>query len=804
MHVFGRRRRSASAVGLVLLVSAAVPGMAFAQAKPSADGLAMISSQGARLVDPAGCTVILKGCNLGNWFMLESWMLGGCLQDGGQNYRDQASLYRDLQSRFGSARCEQLIDLWRDGYITARDFDQIKSFGMNVVRLPFDYRLLQSDQPPYDLKPNAFRWLDHALQLAEAAHVYVILDLHGTPGGQSGQDHTGEAGQNHLWHNDMNKRRTVELWRAIAQRYKDRSVVAAYDLINEPYGDYHTDERPELAVLMPQILRAIRSTGDHHVVFFAGALNGGIGFYGNPHDQGFDNVGFTEHSYAGLFGSKPALETQARVLNQQMPMKAAYVDRLGVPYFLGEFNVVLSSEWPQRLMRAYYDFFAQHGWAGTMWSYKLLKPAGGAANDGWYLVTNADSLPTLDVRTSSYQDIASFFASFGTMRLTHFEPMRQMLTTATPPPLHLSTYPALPTTAPTDAAEHAPKDYTSVDLGSAALTPGYTTTGEDHTLTIGAGGSDIGTNSDSCRFVSQAVHGDSDTAAQIISLLNSAEYAKAGVMARWGDGAGAAMAMVNVFPDGTVAFMSRPKAGARSAETKLQAGLTLPVQLRLNIATGRASGYYRDDAGQWRLIGTAVVPATPDYRTGLAVCSHVDAALTVAKVRLGVAPLPSVAELATDSLLENGSFSSNGGSLPAGWSGWGSASCNGSAVSWALGRGAGIWQDVVVEPGQRYIFAINARRGGAADDQLRSNSSSVELRLESSIAGEQVTVNSQSLKAANLTAGTAWTRLSVSGTAASDKLRVLVVGSSSADADADAGGGTVQWSNASLKAVPQR
>ena len=73
-----------------------------------------------------------------------------------------------------------------------------------------------------------------------------------------------------------------DLWREIARRYKDRSVVAAYDFVNEPYGDYKKDLRGELAKLMPQLYRAVREVDDRHVVYFSGPLSGGITFYGDP------------------------------------------------------------------------------------------------------------------------------------------------------------------------------------------------------------------------------------------------------------------------------------------------------------------------------------------------------------------------------------------------------------------------------------------------------------------------------------------------------------------------------------------
>lgn len=770
--------------------------------------LPMLHADGTHLVDPADHEVVLRGCNLGNYLMLESWMFGGTLLSDGSPFRDGYSVYHTLEQRFGKAGADRLMALYRDNWIEPRDFELIKSFHFNVVRLPFDYRLVQEDQPPFAIRPDAFRWLDHAVAMAESAGVYVILDLHGTPGGQSMEDHTGRSGQDHLWNSPEDQQRTVMLWKAVAEHFKDRSSVAAYDLINEPYGNHHEDCRPVLARLLPEIAKAIRATGDQHVVFFPGALNGGIAFYGNPHEQGLTNVAFTEHYYPGLFGSTPALETQARTLNQELPAKEAYLQRIDCPYYVGEFNVVLAQEDPARLMRAYYDRFAQYGWAGTMWSYKLISTAGGVHPSAWYLVTNADPLPSVDLAHSSANELENFFKSLGTVPLAVDEAMRQGLTTADPGPLHLSTYPQLSSRIP-DAPPSEPSGYTSVDIGGA--TAGYTSAGSDGTVTVMGGGGDIYGAADSCRFVSTLAHGGAaDERATITSFLNTNEYAKAGVMARWGDGQagsadspdapGAAMAMVNLFPDGTVALITRSRPGSGAVEQKVAAGVLLPVELRLKIAGGQATGMYRDNSGDWKTIGTGEVPSSGAFRIGLAVCSHVDAVLTSVTARLGPAadsalPAPgsegaSAAAGAPTSLLTNGSFEQAGDQpdLAAGWNRWGDwmnreagwkPTHSGTAEigyhHWQITSAStsGLWQDASVEPGKRYTFSIYAQHDRVEANQ--HDASTVELRLESTTPGGQVTVNSRNFDVSKLASGSDWTRLSISGTAASDNLRVLVV-----------------------------
>src|SRR3954451_8007639 len=84
----------------------------------AAGNLPTLRADGTRLVDPSGKPVILRGCNLGNWLMIEPWMLGGCIEA-----QDQGQITDILRSRFGDERGYGLMELYRENYITARDLE---------------------------------------------------------------------------------------------------------------------------------------------------------------------------------------------------------------------------------------------------------------------------------------------------------------------------------------------------------------------------------------------------------------------------------------------------------------------------------------------------------------------------------------------------------------------------------------------------------------------------------------------------------------------------------------------------------
>ena len=365
-----------------LAIACAILCFPFApSAARAAPRLPMLHAQGTKWVDEKGGPVILKGCNLGNWLMQEMWMHGFRTE----GIPDQYALEEVLARRFGEAARDTLMRTYRDHYITARDFTIIKSFGMNVVRIPFWHRLLEDDAHPFQLKPDAWVYLDRAIGLAEAEGIYAILDLHGAPGSQNPWQHSGRENRNELWGSDENRRRTVWLWQQIARRYRGRTAVAGYDLLNEPYFAGEAELR-ELAFATYD---AIRAADPDHIVILP-ALPGGFEFYGDLKARGMTNVAVTMHFYPGFFGwGEPTIETHREWLTKGAYEWRDRVEAAGVPALVGEMNVVLKKAGGAEMMRRAFDTYASFGWATTMWSYKVLSREGGIGGGSWGLVTNS-------------------------------------------------------------------------------------------------------------------------------------------------------------------------------------------------------------------------------------------------------------------------------------------------------------------------------------------------------------------------------------------------------------------------------
>jgi len=520
---------------------------------PAQRPLPPLKVRGRHLVDPRGKPVLLKGCNVGNWLLIEFWMLGLAGRPGAP--ADQYSLVQLLKRRFGDAEAERLMDVYRSSWMTERDWRNIKTYGFNVVRVPIDYRLLEDDERPMRLRSDAWQWVDKAVNEAERHGLYVILDLHGVQGGQSVYDHTGRVNQNRLWSDAKNQERMAWLWTQIAKRYRARNAVVAYDPMNEPYGG----QKDQVVSVFERTYRAIRAVDPQKLVFAHGHTDN-FDHFGDPKVRGWKNVGFQMHYYPGLFGDAPRVRSNVRHLNR-LPAVAEKLRKLDVPFLVGEMNIVLTQNGGAPMMRRVFDAHAKYGWMTTMWSYKVLSPTGGLGGGSWgmYYNTGPAQLPNLE--TASKPQVEAYFRSFATQPLQRYEALHRYLSTNAPvPPLPAEEQPR--TVAPNlDRLRY----WESTDINGAH--PGGMEIRGDDAFDLYGSGEDIWGSSDQFRFLHQAVEGDFDLEVTLEAMEDIHGYAKAGLMVRESLAPEAATALLSTFPNGTVQLAVREKAKAAMAGT---------------------------------------------------------------------------------------------------------------------------------------------------------------------------------------------------------------------------------------------
>ncbi|WAJ72482.1 cellulase family glycosylhydrolase [Catenovulum adriaticum] len=377
------------------------PDHSFTAPRAGQEQFSRLRQEGKYWVNEQNEVVSLRGINLGNWLTLETWMMNSGDNPVGDGIEDQCSFEAKLTERFGFDEKERLMDLYRDNYITERDWNIIAEAGFNLLRLPFPYDLIENDAQPKTLRNDAWVYLDKTITEAKARNMYVILDLHGAAGRQGWEHHSGCTGLNEFWGGDQtnpdlalaaeNQERTKWLWQQIAQRYKNEPTVAGYGLINEPWG---TDAE-NLADVSTELYQAIREVDQNTIVILPGH-NSGIQAYGLPAEQGLENVALEMHFYPGIFDDLGiSYKTQRNWLTCGLLGSSGMcewdekIDNIQTPFLVGEMQPWTGlGEQGGAITRATFDKYNELGWAGTVWSYKVMSRDGGQGNGTWGLVTN--------------------------------------------------------------------------------------------------------------------------------------------------------------------------------------------------------------------------------------------------------------------------------------------------------------------------------------------------------------------------------------------------------------------------------
>lgn len=574
--------------------------------------------KGTRMVDPQGKPVTLRGCNLGNWLMVEMWMLG---VEGTGGVKDQADLFRTLDTRFGRETRESLMDTYRANYITDKDFDVIKSYRFNLVRLPFDYRLLEDDAEPMKLRPNAFKWLDKCVEMAHRHGIYVILDMHGIQGGQSPYDHTGESEKNKFWTDEEDQKRACWLWNKIASRYRNNPTVLAYDLMNEPYGGTKEQEKK----MFPMLYRAARSGDPNKLILVMGHWDN-FDHYGDLRDEGFTNYGFEMHYYPGLFGNgRPTIQNHAKHLADLADVEAK-VKKLDVPFLVGEMNPVFDRVGVD-MMRRTYEVHESYGWMTTMWSYKVLTAPGGFYKGSWAMITNTDKLAPLNFKTDSAEAIRDWFASLGTMRMSVYDALRDTMA-----PAHYALTPlkAEDTAKPPKSVPYADtlEGWSVADIGGAI--PGGLQVAKNGQFVLWGGGDDVWNAHDAARFLYKKLTGDFDIQVTLDKFESLETYAKAGIWIRPDLGIDSASMVFSTFTDGGLQFAERRERGGNIKEVSGGQAEVPNLVLRVVRKGSEFTAYFKQTSdAEWKKLGTTSRPDLGnDLLVGLIALSHDGNSLT--------------------------------------------------------------------------------------------------------------------------------------------------------------------------------
>jgi len=282
-----------------------------------------VKVSGEDLVKPDGSKLFIKGTNLGNWLNPEGYMFSFAKTN------SQVLINQMLCEMVGPDYTAEFWQLFRDNYITREDIAFIAECGANTIRLPFNYKLFTEEDYMGMTNPliqgEGFKRMDDVVSWCKEFGIYLILDMHDCPGGQTGDNIDDGYGYPWLFESETSQNAFCYIWKMIADHFKNEPTILGYELMNEPIATYFDKDyfNPMLEPLYKKAVTAIREVDHNHIVILGGAQwNGDFSCFS---DWDFDqNLMYSCHRYGG--------SATAEAIQGFIDFKA----KSGRPMFMGE------------------------------------------------------------------------------------------------------------------------------------------------------------------------------------------------------------------------------------------------------------------------------------------------------------------------------------------------------------------------------------------------------------------------------------------------------------------------------------
>ena len=313
------------------------------------------TTKGKEIISPGGKLFLIKGTNLGNWLVPEGYMFKF------KNVSSPRLINQLFNELIGPSETKKFWKQYLANYITEEDIIYLKSTGMNSIRLPFHYKLFTNeDYMGRNDDKHGFQLFDKLISWCKKSNLYIILDMHCAPGGQTGDNIDDSYAYPFLFDSDESQQLTIDIWKKIANRYKNESIILGYDLLNEPIPHFFDTAHfnPKLEPLYKRITQAIRTVDKNHLIFLGGVQwNSNFKPFGPP----FDNkVVYTFHKYW--------TDTTQQVIQEYVDFR----DRHNVPIYVGE-----TGENSDAWITAFRKLCEQNNIGWHFWPYKKMDSESG-------------------------------------------------------------------------------------------------------------------------------------------------------------------------------------------------------------------------------------------------------------------------------------------------------------------------------------------------------------------------------------------------------------------------------------------
>lgn len=312
-----------------------------------------------------GIPIRLRGFGIGTWLNLEHFMIGLPTPD--------EMIQRTFEDTYGKTKADMFFQTYQTVFMEEEDFQYLKQCGVNFIRVPFNYRLFIDDNHTEEYKEFGFALFDRLFALCRKYQIFVLLDLHTTPGGQNPDWHSDNSnGVPLFWKYQVFRDQMTNLWKEIAFRYHREPFLMGYDLINEPaMGNWDL-----LNEFYEKTVVAIRQVDGNHIIVLEGEKFS-MDFSGlNPIEDPLIALSFHYYPtvwHPDLLDLKMDRFVRKEKIKEGLDRLLAIQETFGYPAFCGEFGYGKdcgSQEFTTLLLEDTLELLEQRDVNWLLWCYK--------------------------------------------------------------------------------------------------------------------------------------------------------------------------------------------------------------------------------------------------------------------------------------------------------------------------------------------------------------------------------------------------------------------------------------------------
>ncbi|GAA5969427.1 hypothetical protein JCM11641_008113 [Rhodosporidiobolus odoratus] len=335
------------------------------------------------------------GMCLGSWLILEKWMLpdwfnetvNAVTPNSGETALDEWAFCNVL----GQDKAKEALNDHFNNFVTEDDIQLLWENGINHLRIPVGFWAFipTIEGEPYVNDTALYQGqIERILGYAHERGMYAIIDMHGLPGSQNGEQSSGQLTENPSWFGASadsltpNQQRSDEMVKAVTEWLADtpyRSVVTGIEVINEP-RPYTEDQNQQLMKYYERSYETIQSSSWPVATFLHNGYTNMTYYYdfAAAHATDPPSMVMVDHPYPGNF---PPQNSSSDILSQVCSAAQRYV-QYPIPICIDEWGVYTGVKDQAFEEEFYKQQLVTWAWSagGMYWSYKLITSQQDLAN----------------------------------------------------------------------------------------------------------------------------------------------------------------------------------------------------------------------------------------------------------------------------------------------------------------------------------------------------------------------------------------------------------------------------------------